>query len=96
MGENICKPGIWWLIDIYIYIYVYIYKHKTHIYKHIYIKKSFNSVSRKETMQLKNGQRIWITFFQGTHTDGQQTHEKMVNIANHWGNMIQNHNEIFY
>ena len=29
-----------------------------------------------------------------TFTDGQQTHEKMLNITNHQGNKNQNHNEI--
>ena len=34
------------------------------------------------------------TFFQGRYTNGQQAHEKMLNITNHWGNANQNHNEI--
>ena len=33
-------------------------------------------------------------FFQIWHTDGQQTHEKMLNIINHQGNVNQNHNKI--
>ena len=32
--------------------------------------------------------------FQRIHTDGQQAHKKMLNIANHQGNANQNHNEI--
>ena len=32
--------------------------------------------------------------FQIRHTDGQQAHEKMLNITNHQGNTNQNHNEI--
>ena len=28
------------------------------------------------------------------HTNGQETHEKMFNVANHQGNVNQNHNEI--
>ena len=35
-----------------------------------------------------------IPFFQRRHTDGQQTHKKMLNIINHQGNASQNHNEI--
>ena len=35
------------------------------------------------------------TFFQGRHTDGQQAHEKMLNITNRKGNADQKHNEIF-
>ena len=33
------------------------------------------------------------TFFQ-RHTDGHQTHEKMLNITNHQANTNQNHDEI--
>ena len=29
-----------------------------------------------------------------TFTDGQQTHEKMLNITNHQGNKNQNHNKL--
>ena len=34
------------------------------------------------------------TFLQRRHTDGQEAHEKMLNIINHQGNETQNHNEI--
>ena len=34
------------------------------------------------------------TFFQRRHTDGQQAHEKMLNITNQQGNANQNHSEI--
>ena len=33
-------------------------------------------------------------FFQRGNADGQQAHEKMFNIANHWGNANQNHSDI--
>ena len=33
-------------------------------------------------------------FFQRRQTDGQQAHEKMLNITNHQGNENKNHNEI--
>ena len=32
------------------------------------------------------------TFFQRRHEDGQQTHEKMLNIANYYRNANQNYN----
>jgi len=32
-------------------------------------------------------------FFQ-RYTEGQQAHEKLLNIINHWGNANQNHNDI--
>ena len=34
------------------------------------------------------------TFFQRRHTDSQEAHEKMLNIANHQGNANKDHNEI--
>ena len=40
------------------------------------------------------GTRPEQTFFQKGHSDGQQAHKKMLNIANHQGNANQNHNEI--
>ena len=36
----------------------------------------------------------WLpAFFQRRNTDGQQAHEKMLNITNHWENANQNHSE---
>ena len=40
------------------------------------------------------GRGVEKTFFQRRHTDGQQAHEKMLNISNHQGNANQNHSEI--
>ena len=40
------------------------------------------------------GRRPEETFFQRRHTDGQQAHQKMLNITKHKGNANQNHNEI--
>ena len=40
------------------------------------------------------GRRPEQTFFQREHADGQQAHEKMLNVANHQGNANQNHNQI--
>ena len=34
------------------------------------------------------------TFFQRRHTDGQEAHEKMLNITNYQGNANQNYNEV--
>ena len=47
----------------------------------------------KETNQ-KMGRRYEQTLFQRRHTNGQQTHEKMLHITQHQGNTNQNHNEI--
>ena len=33
-------------------------------------------------------------FFKERHTDGQETHEKMLNITNYQGNANQNYNEV--
>ena len=46
---------------------------------------SYNSTSKKQTTQLRNRQKTQ-TFFKKRHTDGQQAHEKMLNIANHQRN----------
>ena len=40
------------------------------------------------------GRRPKQTFLQRRHTDGQQAHEKMLNIANYWRNANQNYNEV--
>ena len=39
------------------------------------------------------GRRYEQTFLQ-RHTDGQQTHEKMLNITYYQGNANQSHNEV--
>ena len=36
----------------------------------------YNSISKKQTTQLKNGQKTYIAFFQRRHTDGQQYKSK--------------------
>ena len=40
------------------------------------------------------GRGLEEAFFQRRHRDGQQTHEKMLNVANYQGNANQNHSEI--
>ncbi|MDP0989777.1 hypothetical protein Q6249_29810, partial [Klebsiella pneumoniae] len=42
----------------------------------------------------KVGQRTKQTFLQRRHTDGQHTHEKMLNITHYQRNATQNHNEV--
>ena len=42
----------------------------------------------------KWAENLNIYFFQRRHTDGQQTHERLLNITNHHGNANQNHSEI--
>ena len=50
--------------------------------------------SKKQTTQLKNGQRVWIDMFQKKHTDGQQAHAKMLNVTKLLvRNASQNHSE---
>ena len=50
----------------------------------------------KQLMQLnqKMGQRTKQTFLQRRHTNGYQTHEKMLNITHYQRNANQNHNEV--
>ena len=40
------------------------------------------------------GRRPKQTFLQRRHTDGQEAHEKMLNIANYSRNANQNYNEV--
>ena len=40
------------------------------------------------------GRRHEETFLQRGHKNGQQTHEKMLNVTQHQENTNQNHNEI--
>ena len=42
----------------------------------------------------KIAQRTKQTLLQGRHTDGLQTHEKMLNITHYQRNANQNHNEV--
>ena len=44
----------------------------------------------------KMGQRTKQTFLQRRHTDGLQTHEKMLNITHYQRNANQNHNEVSF
>ena len=42
----------------------------------------------------KTGVRLKQAFLQRRYTDGQQKHEKMLNITNYQKNANQNHNEL--
>ena len=57
------------------------------------LKTSLPSVP-KNNLNKKIRQVHEKIFFQGRHTDGQQTYEKMFNIINLQGNASQNHNDI--
>ena len=51
--------------------------------------------SRKINNPIKQwSQRTKQTFLQRRHTDGSQTHEKMLNITHYQRNTNQNHNEV--
>jgi len=45
-------------------------------------------------IQLKDGQRTQIDISPKRQTDGQHTHEKLLNITTNQGNAGQNHNEV--
>ena len=49
---------------------------------------------KNKLLNQKMGQRTKQTFLQRGHTDGQQTHEKMLNITHYQRNANQNHNEV--
>ena len=48
----------------------------------------------KKTKIKKTKKNYVCRYDQRRHTDGQQVDEKVLNITNHVGNVIQNHNEI--
>ena len=50
--------------------------------------------TQKQIITLKMGRRHEQTFLQRRHSDGQQTHEKMLIITYHQGNANQNYNEL--
>ena len=56
-------------------------------------KSSCSSTSENQPDQ-KVGGRPKQTFLQRRHTDGQQTHEKMLNITHYQRNANQNHNKV--
>ena len=57
------------------------------------IQAAHASQFQKNKTNQKMGQRTKQTFLQRRHIDGQQTHEKMLNISNHWRNANQNYKE---
>ena len=58
-----------------------------------YEKNFVNSIAKKKKSNLKMDRGSEQTFFQRRHKDGQQVHEKVLNITN-LRNANQNHNEI--
>ena len=64
------------------------------------IYKKLIQVKQKQTIITQFLKYIFIDVFQKKiykkkrYTNGQQTHEKVLNITNHQGNANQNHNEI--
>ena len=61
------------------------------------IYKQFMQLNIKKTNKQPNqkmGGRSKQTFLQRRHTDGQEAHEKMLNINNHQRNANQNYNEV--
>ena len=55
-------------------------------------KDSYNSIAKKKI--IKKMAKDLNRHFSRRHTNGQQVHEKVLNITNHQGNANQNHNEI--
>ena len=55
----------------------------------------YNPTAKKsQSINGKMGKRTEQTFLQRRYTDGQQTHEKMLNIADYKRNANQNYHEI--
>ena len=50
---------------------------------------------KKTNIPIKNmGTRPYQTFLQRRHTDGQEAHEKLLNITNYQGNANRNYNDV--
>ena len=52
------------------------------------------NIKKTNNLNQKMDRRIKQTCFQRGNADGQQAHEKTLNIANHQGNANQDHNEL--
>ena len=63
------------------------------IYKQLIQLNNNNNKNKKQPNQ-KMGRRPKQTYLQRRHTDGQQAHDKMLNITNCWRNANQNYNEV--
>ena len=60
-----------------------------------YIKSLHNSIPQKmKYSNFKMVKGLNRHFFQRKYLNGQQAHEKVLNITDHKGNVTQNHNEI--
>ena len=51
-----------------------------------YIRNAYDSMAKTQTTWLKMGKRPEQTFLRRIHANGQQVHEKMLNITNHQEN----------
>ena len=59
-----------------------------------YTSNYCSSIPKNKWPNQKMGQITKQTFLQRRHTDGQQTHEKMLNITHYQRNANQSHNEV--
>ena len=81
MGENNSKRSNWQIINL----------------KNIQANPAAQFQKKKKRPNQKMGQRTKQTAVQRRHTDGKQTHEKMLNITHYQRNANQNHDEVpFY
>ena len=64
------------------------------MYQELIQLNSKNNNNNNNNLIEKMGKGPEQTFSPRRRTDGQEVHEKMLNITNHQGNANQNHNEV--
>ena len=85
-GEVVKNVSIWqfWNRRKYLQIiYLIENQHPEYVKKKKHTKTYNLIITTTVNIPIKDGQRTGLAIFQKRHTDGQQTHEKMLSVTNH-------------